>query len=97
MKEFPLLSAVKKWRTMKNKLHLNYFLAGVIALSLFSFAYVNLHAAYSRQAARTEQAKTPQPVILEDQNDQNRNVPVPDITILSRIVDIAQKVTRSNH
>lgn len=81
---------------MKSKLHTKYFLAAVIALSLFSFAYVNLHAAYSNQAVRTEQLKTQQPVMLEDEN-QNRDIPIPDISILSRIFDMVQKITRSNH
>lgn len=81
---------------MKNKLHVKYLFASVIALSLFSFAYVNLHAAYSNPAAQREQAKAPQPVILEDDKDQNRDIPIPDITLLSRAYEIAQRLMRSH-
>lgn len=81
---------------MKSKIHTKYFLAAIIALSLFSFVYVNLHAAYSNQAARNEQLKAPQPVMLEDE-DQNRDIPIPDITILSRVFQTVQKFTRSSH
>lgn len=82
---------------MKNKIHIRYFFAAIIALSIFSFFYVNLHAAYSKQATRNEQVKSPQPVMMEDENDRDRNIPVPDISVLSRIYDIAQKLMRSNH
>lgn len=84
-------------KAMKNKIHIRYFFAAIIALSIFSFIYVNLHAAYYKQAARNEQVKSPQPVMMEDENDQNRDIPVPDISVLNRIYDIAQKFMRSNH
>ena len=83
---------------MKSKIHIRYFFAAIIALSLFSFFYVNIHAAYSKQAARNEQVKSPQPVMLEEgENDQNHDTPVPDISALGRIYDIAHKLMRSNH
>ena len=83
---------------MKSKISTKYFFVAIIALSLFSFLYVNLHAAYySRQGADNSPLKVVQPVMMEDENDQKRDIPVPDITILSRIYDIAQRYTRTNH
>lgn len=82
---------------MKSKLYTKYFFTLIVALSLFSFLYVNLHAAYSNQAARDEQLNAQQPVMMEDENDQKRDIPVPDITTISRVYDIVLKFTHSNH
>lgn len=98
MKEFLLLSGVKKMKAMKISLRPKYFLAAVIALSLFSFVYVNLHALRSNPSANKVQAKTDHPVMVEDENEQDhQKIPVPDITVLSRIIDIAQRFVLSDH
>ena len=82
---------------MKISLRPRYFLAAVIALSLFSFVYVNLHAAYFNHSTGKEQVKTTQSVLMEDENEKaHQNIPVPDITILSRVIDIIQHFTQSD-
>ena len=82
---------------MKNNLRPRYFLAGLFALSLFSFAYVNLHAAYFKASACCkEHVQTTQPVKVEDEEEQKHNIAVPDITLLSRVIDIAEKVIRTD-
>jgi hypothetical protein len=80
---------------MKQKLFPKYLIAAVIALSLFSFAYVNLHAVYSSQASCEQKANTPQPVLVEEE-DETRSIPVPDITIIGRVLDIVQRYTSTN-
>lgn len=80
---------------MKNKLLPKYLLIGLIAFSLFSFLYVNMHAAYTTQACAKEQLKA-QPAMVEDDQEAKPQIPVPDVAILSRIADIVQKFTLNN-
>jgi len=77
---------------MKHKLPFKYVIAGIFALSLFSVLYVN---AGERQDAQAGFSDTKQPVEVAsvDENEQERNnIPVPDVTILGRIVDLAQRL-----
>ncbi len=76
---------------MQNKLLAKYFIAGIIVLSLFSFAYVNLHSAYKSQAVCGNKMDVQHPELVEEEA-QKRDFPVPDVTILSRIADIVQKM-----
>ena len=81
---------------MKQKLLPKYLFAGVIALSLFSFAYVNLHAVYSTQPCLEQKATSPQPVLIEEDDKQTTNIPIPDVTIISRVMNVVQKLATTN-
>lgn len=80
---------------MKINLRPKYFIASIIALSAFSFAYVNLHAAYLLPGGGKEQVKITQPVLVEDEEEKNQNLAVPDITILSRIIDLVHRYSQT--
>jgi hypothetical protein len=81
---------------MKQKLLRKYLIAAVIALSLFSFAYVNLDAAYACQSSCDQKIMPTQPVLIEEEEDQARKIPVPDVTIIGRVLDIVQRYTSTN-
>ena len=81
---------------MKQKLLSKYLIAGIIALSMFSFAYVNLHAVYSRNPSCEKQIQKVEPVQIEEENDKAQDLPIPDITIISRAVHIVQRFTSTN-
>lgn len=76
---------------MQNKLLAKYIIAGVIVLSLFSFAYVNLHAAYKNPSACGHKTDAQHPEMVEEE-DQKQDFAVPDVTILGRIANLAQKL-----
>ena len=76
---------------MKQKLLPKYLIAAVLALSLFSFAYVNLHSAYTGQSSCNQKNQNPQPVLIEEDEDKADKIPVPDVTIISRVLDIIQR------
>ena len=79
---------------MKQKLPPKYFLAGILALSLFSFLFVNLHSALSnRQGLKTPSNNTE--VMVEEQDAEDRDVPVPDVTIISRAIELLQHLAIS--
>jgi hypothetical protein len=77
---------------MKQKQLSRYIIAGILAFSLFSAIYVNLDAAQpesAKNATNTQQAT--EAVIVEEEN-QNRNLPIPDVTAIGRILDLAQRL-----
>jgi len=88
--------ASKKRKTMRHKLLPKYLLAAVLALSLFSFAYVNLHAAYACRSGNNQHVKTQQSVLIEEEDNQSSKIPVPDVTIIGRVLDIVQRYTSTN-
>lgn len=83
---------------MKINLHPKYLLTAITALSIFSFIYVNFHAATALPALPQQTATVEQPALKESEEDEkNRNLAVPDITILSRVIDIVQRYTQTEH
>ncbi|MBK8967473.1 MAG: hypothetical protein R3D58_05685 [Saprospiraceae bacterium] len=81
---------------MKQKLLSKYLLAAILAMSLFSFAYVNLHAAYAGKSTCDQSAKTTQSVLIEEEDSRASKIPVPDVTIIGRVLDIVQRYTSKN-
>ncbi len=81
---------------MKQKLLPKQLLAGLIALSLFSAVYVNVHAAYTAQTA-LKNGMAPQPVLVEEEDKDKSELPVPDVTVIARIIDLVEKFASANH
>ena len=79
-------------KAMKNKLHVKYFIAAIFVLSLFSFAYVNLHAAFKHPAAYEQKTDSQHPVMVEEDENEKQKLAVPDVAILGRIIDLVQKL-----
>lgn len=82
---------------MKHNLLPKYLIAGIIAFSIFSFVYVNLHAGFSCQASCEKQIQKVQPVLIEEEEDKSTDLPIPDVTIIARVLDIVQRVASSNN
>lgn len=81
---------------MKYKLLPKYLIAGVIALSIFSFAYVNLHSGVTCSASCEKKTEKVQPVLIEEEEDKATDLPIPDVTIISRVLDVVQRVTSTH-
>lgn len=81
---------------MKQKLLTKYILIGIVVFSLFSFFYVNLHAAYTGRINCDQQVKSPQPVLVEEEDKQKNDIPIPDVTVISRVIELVQKFASSS-
>lgn len=80
------------FKAMKITLRSKYIITLVFALSLFSFIYVNIHAAYSYRASiGNDRTKINQQVLTDEDDEKDQNIAVPDITILSRIAALAHR------
>ena len=72
---------------MKRKLPKSFFFA-VTLFSLFAFAFVNVNVG----AVRTGTSETCLVQKIEQVEDQNtRNFQTPDITIVGRLIEVAQR------
>jgi len=78
-------------KAMKQKQLSKYTIAGILAFSLFSMLYVNMDAARS-SAAFSSTAQTSTTVIQSEEDKQERNIPIPDVTVLSRMLELAQRL-----
>lgn len=76
---------------MKHKLPFKFVIAGITALSLFSVFYVNLSGQKNTYSTTTETKQSVEVVSVEE-NEQKRNIPVPDVTVLGRMFDLVQKL-----
>ena len=65
-----------------------FFLIAVFSLS--SFLFVNVHANISNAGLCCE-TKLEQPKIEESENGKSTEIPVPDVTVLGRLLELAQK------
>jgi hypothetical protein len=73
---------------MKQKPTLKPLLIFAIAMSVGSFAYVNIHAAVTRnQECASGQKKFEKQEVLHDQDDQNSRLPIPDVTVVARVIE----------
>lgn len=81
---------------MKQKLLLKFAAAALLALSLFSFSYVNLHSG-CKNASQCEKGKEKvQAVLVEEEDNKSTELPLPDITLISKAVKVVQRLTSSN-
>ena len=80
-----------KFIAMKHKLPFKFVIAGIVALSLFSVIYVNVSGQQNTFATAPESKQSVE-VASVDENEQQRNIPIPDVTVLGRIVDLAQRL-----
>lgn len=79
----------------KKSLHKSLFVLA-ITLSLASFIYVNAHASLSGvTCAKPELAQKPS--VKEEQENETREIPVPDVAVLARLVQLVQKFTPGAH
>lgn len=79
---------------MKQKQLSKYALLGILAFSLFSALYVNLDAAEAARA-QAPNAHNKAELVLAEEEKQERNLPIPDVTLIGRIVDLAQRLVSS--
>ncbi len=63
----------------------------IAVFSFSSFVFVNLHANRNDENA-CSQTKLEQPKMEECDNGKSREIPVPDVTMLGRLLDLAQKL-----
>lgn len=80
-----------KFLAMKHKLPFKFVIAGIVTLSLFSALYVNVSGQQNTFAAAPGSKQSVE-VASVDENEQERNIPIPDVTVLGRIVDLAQRL-----
>ncbi len=76
---------------MKQKQPFKYVIAGILALSLFSVLYVNAGSRQPFHANFTEKQQSAEVATVEG-DKQERNIPVPDVTVLGRLIDLAQRL-----
>ncbi len=63
----------------------------IAVFSLSSFVFVNLHANLSNIGVCSE-TKMEQPKMEECENGKSREIPVPDVTVVGRLLALAQKL-----
>jgi hypothetical protein len=75
---------------MKRKPTFKSLLVAFSILSLFAFVFVNATAAYGNKSAskNTELISTQ----IEDSEKEAAEIPVPDVTLLGKLWEIAQKL-----
>lgn len=80
---------------MKQKPTFKSLLLIASIFSLFAFVFVNVHSSFGvkKQALNTEFVATQ----MEEEEDSGREIAVPDITVLGRLWDIAQKLIERHH
>jgi len=76
---------------MKQKQPLKYVIAGILALSLFSIVYVNLGSRSPYHASTLETQQSLETASVNEEK-QERDIPVPDVTVLGRMLDLAQRL-----
>ena len=82
---------------MKYKLLPKYLFAAVFALSIFSFAYVNIHAAcFAGCTEQPKQLHAEQSALMKDEEKEEAKIPILDVTLISRVLHIAQHLASSN-
>jgi hypothetical protein len=78
---------------MKQKLLSKYLIAGIIALSMFSFAYVNLHSVCAHQSSCENKSQKNHAVLMEEEKEEARDLPIPDVNTISKVLNIVQRLT----
>lgn len=76
---------------MKQKQPLKYVIAGILALSLFSAIFVNVGSRSAFQP-NTHSTQPSLETASVEEDKPGRNIPLPDVTVLGRIVDLAQRL-----
>ncbi|MFN0014831.1 MAG: hypothetical protein ACKVU2_09815 [Saprospiraceae bacterium] len=77
---------------MKQKQLAKYIFASVLAVSLFSVLYVNAGPHHPSGTDSGQQPPVEAASIKEEEQKQERDIPVPDVTVIGRIIDIAQRL-----
>ncbi|MFN0034457.1 MAG: hypothetical protein ACKVUS_05270 [Saprospiraceae bacterium] len=76
---------------MKRKHTFKSLLITASLLSLFAFAFVNLHANSALKGSVSKIERTQHEVESEEAGE-TREIPVPDVTVLGRLWEIAQRL-----
>lgn len=76
---------------MKQKQLSKYAIASILAFSLFSMLYVNIDAARSSGTFPSD-TQTATEMVRAEEDNQERNIPIPDVTVLSRMLELAQRL-----
>lgn len=74
----------------RNLLPKSHLLTAAI-FSLSAFVFVNLHASLSAPQQVCTQAQIEQPQVKECDDTATRETPLPDVTAISRLIELAQK------
>ena len=73
-----------------------FFLLAVAAFSLAAFLFVNLHAGLCNSNTPSNQTLT-QPKVENAEEPESYDLPLPDVTVLGRLVDLAQRFIPTAH
>jgi len=78
---------------MKRNLPAKSLFLSVVIFSLSAFVFVNLHASLTvPQQGCEQQVQLEHPQVKEESDDaEPREIPVPDVTVIGRLVELAQK------
>ncbi len=75
----------------QEKLPKSLFLT-IAIFSLFAFVAVNLHASLATPVQGHVKQELPQPRVEETAEQTNRGLAIPDVTVLGRLFDLAQRL-----
>lgn len=74
---------------MKRKLLPKSFFFAATLFSLFAFTFVNVNVA--SEISKPTKTTLIQTTIEEESDQSNTNIPVPDITIVGRLIEVAHR------
>jgi hypothetical protein len=78
---------------MKRNLSTKSFFPFVVAFSLSAFVFVNLHASLSVPKQNCTQEQLEHLQVKEGCNDtEARAIPVPDLSVIGRLIELTQKL-----
>lgn len=83
---------------MKQSLTPKTFLFAAAIFSCCSFLFVNIHAVWTTPAVATPSelvAPKGEPAVEEEQ-DHARNLAMPDVTVIGRLIELAQRLAGKN-
>ncbi|MEZ4917550.1 MAG: hypothetical protein R2792_00470 [Saprospiraceae bacterium] len=82
---------------MKQKTLRKAFLSFLVVLSIGSFIYVNADACISGNRGLYQTQTQDAQVELTEAEEDSKNIPVPSISILQRLLNVAQKSVLQGH
>ncbi|MEQ1746827.1 MAG: hypothetical protein ABMA02_15445 [Saprospiraceae bacterium] len=77
---------------MKQKQLAKYIFASILAFSLFSMLYVNAGTHRPSTPGNEQRPPVEATSVKEEDQKQERDIPVPDVTVVGRILNIAQRL-----
>ncbi len=82
---------------MKQHLTPKTFFLIAALVSCFSFLFVNIHAVWTTPAVATPTELTaPKNEPAVEEEDQDNNLAIPDVSVIGRLIELAQKMAGRN-